>query len=202
MSEGKGQNEPSMEDILASIRRIVAEDGGAAAPMRQPGGERHDEILELTEMVGEDGTVVSIAASGKQKSAGDETPQEHEQAEPDLMREPMTPAATPSEPEPPPVLSPQPTPPQRAERSNTGERLVSNATAAATAAAFSQLTAYGPRSEAGGVPLGGAGRTLEELVRELLRPMLKDWLDANLPPLVERVVKDEIQYMVRNGQGR
>jgi len=39
---------------------------------------------------------------------------------------------------------------------------------------------------------GVATRTLEEVVMELLRPMLKSWLDENLPPLVERLVKREI----------
>ncbi len=39
---------------------------------------------------------------------------------------------------------------------------------------------------------GVATRTLEEVVMELLKPMLKAWLDENLPPLVERLVKREI----------
>ena len=39
---------------------------------------------------------------------------------------------------------------------------------------------------------GVATRTLEEVVMELLKPMLKAWLDENLPPLVEHLVKREI----------
>lgn len=40
-------------------------------------------------------------------------------------------------------------------------------------------------------------RTLEDLVREMLRPMLKTWLDDNLPGLVERLVRSEIERVAR-----
>ena len=40
-------------------------------------------------------------------------------------------------------------------------------------------------------------RTLEDLVREMLRPMLKTWLDDNLPGLVERLVRAEIERVAR-----
>ena len=83
-----------------------------------------------------------------------------------------------------------------------GDRLVSSATAAASVAALSQLADLGQRGQVGTVPLGESGRTLESLVRELLKPMLRDWLDANLSPLVERLVREEIQRMARDAQGR
>ena len=41
-------------------------------------------------------------------------------------------------------------------------------------------------------------RTLEDLVTDLIRPMLKDWLDENLPPLVERLVRSEIDRIARS----
>ncbi len=46
--------------------------------------------------------------------------------------------------------------------------------------------------------LGDANRTIEDLVKELLRPMVKDWLDNNLPNLVERLVRKEIERLTRN----
>ena len=52
------------------------------------------------------------------------------------------------------------------------------------------------------LPLGAVNRTLEDMVRELLRPMLKEWLDDNLPPLVERLVRDEIAPPRARGAGR
>jgi cell pole-organizing protein PopZ len=42
-------------------------------------------------------------------------------------------------------------------------------------------------------------RTLEDLVREMLKPMLKAWLDANLPDMVERLVRAEIERLSRRG---
>jgi len=43
----------------------------------------------------------------------------------------------------------------------------------------------------------GAGNTLEDLVREMLKPMLKTWLNKNLPPVVERMVAKEIARLAR-----
>ena len=44
----------------------------------------------------------------------------------------------------------------------------------------------------------GGGKTLEDLIREMLRPMLKAWLDENLPTVVERLVAREIARLARN----
>ena len=46
----------------------------------------------------------------------------------------------------------------------------------------------------------GGERQLQEMAQELLRPMLKHWLDDNLPPLVERIVRDEIERVARRGR--
>jgi cell pole-organizing protein PopZ len=40
-------------------------------------------------------------------------------------------------------------------------------------------------------------RSLEDVVKDMMRPMLRDWLDDNLPPLVERLVREEIQRVSR-----
>ena len=42
-------------------------------------------------------------------------------------------------------------------------------------------------------------RTIDELVQEMLRPMLKAWLDDNLPVIVERMVRQEIERVTRGG---
>ena len=73
MSDTKGQAEPTMEEILASIRRIISEDElepegeqepavEAAAPEPEPEPEPEEEVLELTQKVEDDGTVVDLAA--------------------------------------------------------------------------------------------------------------------------------------------
>jgi cell pole-organizing protein PopZ len=73
-----------------------------------------------------------------------------------------------------------------------GERgLISAATSAAVDSAFNTLAQ---------TVLVQNGRTLEDLVREMLRPMLKAWLDDNLPSLVERLVRAEIERVSR-GRG-
>jgi cell pole-organizing protein PopZ len=48
--------------------------------------------------------------------------------------------------------------------------------------------------------LGNSAVTLEDLVNELLRPILKEWLDQNLPYMIERIVKKEIERMVNRSE--
>ena len=68
--------------------------------------------------------------------------------------------------------------------------LVSEEAAAQTSTAFVGFAEQLQHSR--GVALGSSARTLEELVKDLLRPMLKEWLDENLPPLAQRLVEREI----------
>jgi len=187
MSDAKGQHEPSMEEILASIRRIIAEDGEqpeAAPPTAVPApASGEDEILELTEVVTDDGSV------------------EQADEEPEEVAEKMTPP----EPEPPPEVEPPMRMAAPAELPDGGERLVSDAAAAASLAALSQLNRLNePKVEKrmSDIPLGEGQMTIEDMVREMLRPLLKEWLDSNLPHLVERVVQDEVQRLVRDLRGR
>jgi len=182
MSDAKGdQREPSMEEILASIRRIIAEDGDPArAPKRA-----EEDILELTDVVGEDGKVVPLSA----KTAV---------AEPAPLPEPL--AAVEPEPEPEPEPLPEEEPPPVAAEPEP-DRLISDAAAAASAASLSELLGRAQR-EGEGMRLGAVGRTLEDLVRELLRPLLKTWLDENLPQIIERLVQEEISRLVADAQRR
>jgi len=183
MSDEKGQHEPSMEEILASIRRIIAEDneapeGGAAGaadpppaaadPPEEDAGK--DDILELTEVVEEEQPVASPAETAAPNGAEPDFKLEAEASREDVA-------------------------------AGEQERLISAATAAASVAALSQLVAR-PRDRSGELPLGETNRTLEEMVRELIRPMLKGWIDENLPQLVERLVRDEITRLVREAESR
>jgi len=116
------------------------------------------------------------------------------------LTEAMT-AAPPPPPPPPPPSSPPP--PQFrtidggsdvgfAEPSEDRGRLISNATSAAVDSAFNTLAQ---------TVLVQNARTLEDLVREMLRPMLKSWLDDNLPGMVERLVRAEIERVSRGRAG-
>jgi cell pole-organizing protein PopZ len=86
-------------------------------------------------------------------------------------------------PEPEPVVEPRPHP-----TGNGETMLMSHATRSAVDSAFNSLAQ---------TVLVHNARTLEDLVREMLRPMLKTWLDDNLPGLVERLVRAEIERVSR-----
>ncbi len=68
--------------------------------------------------------------------------------------------------------------------------IVEAGTAAAASKAFLSLSQSVQVSD-------GQGRTLEDLVIEMLRPMVKDWLDANLAEIVEQKVEEEVQRVAR-----
>lgn len=159
----KSPSEPSMEEIIASISRIITEDNKTNEPP-PPAARETSDILELTEAVNEDGSVRRVAPSVDNPSA-----------------------KTPADPlEPPPSSS-----------GASRERILSSATSEATAAAFAQLGALPrERRREGDIALGGADRTLEDIVRDLLRPLLQTWLDEHLPSIVERLVREEIARVV------
>src|SRR5271167_146298 len=172
--------EPSMEDIIASIGRIIAEDNRAAEAIR-PVPKENGEILELTEAIEADGSVrhlAPVAASVSAVGAG----MDASSAAPSARIEPEPPRTN-------PVSAPKSDQP--------GERILSSATSGAAATAFARLGAV-PRERraAGELTIGGADRTLEEIVRDTLRPLLQAWLDDHLPGLVERLVREEIARVV------
>jgi hypothetical protein len=136
----EGRNEPSMDEILSSIKRIIADDERIRpaikrAPKAVPLETDEDDILELTE------------------TAADE-----------------------------PVE----------------EVLLDDSKAQSLRHSFSALQTL---SEPGVAPqIVRSGETsLEGLTRDLLRPMLKDWLDNNLPPIVEAMVEREITRITKKG---
>jgi cell pole-organizing protein PopZ len=90
--------------------------------------------------------------------------------------------------EPPRVERPRPAQPVAAAPPQLADQLISSATAAAVDSAFSALAQ---------TVLVQNAKTLEDLVKEMLRPMLQHWLDNNLPTLVERLVRQEIERVAR-----
>jgi uncharacterized protein len=179
MSDAKSPPDLSMDEILATIRRIIAEDERSGA---HP-GESDDDVLELTEALNEDGTVRHLAPrEGSPSGAGPEPPASvaagESESPADARPEPVDARATPGA-----------APDQQRPPSGTDGRLVSEVSALAAAAALARLAATPrPRRDP---PLVG-DRPLEDIVRELLRPLLQTWLDENLPAIVERLVAAEI----------
>ncbi len=93
----------------------------------------------------------------------------------------------------PPRFDPPSYEPLPREQQATAPQMMSQSTASAVESAFNSLA---------NTVLSNNARTLEDLVKEMLRPMLKSWLDDNLPGLVERIVKAEIERVSRGGGGR
>ncbi|HET8997805.1 MAG TPA: DUF2497 domain-containing protein [Acetobacteraceae bacterium] len=154
--------DPSMEDILASIRRILSEDVPQPATLETspPPGDSPSDVLVLDQSM--------------------------------MVPEPV-PAEPPRAPE--PVAEARPAAPERRPESRRdGDDLVAPEAAAATALAVNSLVRR--LSAERGTQVRSGGPTIEDMVREELRPMLKQWLDTYLPPMVERLVKAEIERVV------
>ena len=159
--------DPSMEDILASIRRILNEEDAPDGDPAAPGG---DDVLILDRSM----MIPSVAT-------------EPEPVEPDTRAEPLRPAtpkpAMEASTSTDPIALPDPPP-----------DLVAPEAAAAAASSVDSLVRTLAAGRATRVYAGGP--TLEDMVRAELRPLLKEWLDTNLPPVVERLVRAEIERVV------
>jgi hypothetical protein len=189
-----------MEEILASIRRIISEDEAPAKaeelpipppePLPPPPPEPSMSSSEPTGSWDSGGSLGE--ARGDAAFSGSSEPHrlnlpEDDEDDGDLELtqrvethgdlDVVAPTITP-EPELPPA---PPLPP--------GEGLVSDPVAAVAAATFSKLTSdlLVPHSD----------RTLEDVVRDLLRPLLQSWLDENLPGIVQQAVEAEVERIAR-----
>ncbi|WP_376773094.1 PopZ family protein [Microvirga aerilata] len=170
-------NEPSMEDILASIRRIIADDQETLQPPEPevPPPSPLRNVLDLAEL--HVSPLLSQKPLSQLGSAWDrnELPEETSLGSDlaaDILRSHRA-----ERPDPVPAMADE-----------TGEALLSTEASASVTQAFEQLGASLRPSQ----PL-----TVEDLMREMLRPMLKAWLDDNLPSLVERLVRAEIERVAR-----
>jgi cell pole-organizing protein PopZ len=161
---GGAAGDPAMDDILASIRRILNEDEAppSGTPAPAPSAPPAEEPLELTEAM--------MVQPG---------------------REEPPPAV------PPAVVLPASSPAVEDAPLPTQDSLVAPMVAAATTAAVGKLLRAVAQERTATVTRGGP--SIEDVVREELRPLLKEWLDTHLPPLVERLVRAEIERVVGRG---
>lgn len=221
MAKAAASAEPSMEEILASIRRIIADepDGKEAAPKPasakaaapKPEVETMAKPALDDEHISEEDLDKLFAQSGDDE---DEPEMDVDDAddgeEPEVLD--LADVATVDEAEPLDLVEglkddeaevafaePTEEPPRRSDSSKAeaprgrsapeGEDpLVSAAASAAVQSAFGQLSH---------TVLAANARTLDDLVKEMLRPMLRAWLDENLPVIVERLVRAEIERVSR-----
>jgi cell pole-organizing protein PopZ len=220
MNQPAKAQEPSMEEILASIRRIIADDDAAkspppapeplppvaVAPVRPapappppepppPPPSINENMLD--EMLAELNASQALERSPAEEMASDVLDLT------EAMAAPANPMASgfrtidgqsdivfeDSEPE--RFAEPEPEAPRLQFPERNQRPLMSSATSAAVDSAFNTLAH---------TVLVQNARTLEDLVKEMLQPLLKSWLDDNLPGLVERLVRAEIERVSR-GRG-
>ncbi len=217
-------HEPSMEEILASIRRIIADDQAFA--QRPSPAPRTDAPNPLSEPAAPSVEMAAPSPGGRpfaKDRVGSVIPpataifpveaqfQAFKTAgvPPAAAEPPFDPAPYPSEsaidaaepmpwpPEPPeeldyaPEYAAQDADWALEESVSADLPLVSPQTDAAVASSFNALIAS---------QVMPSGEDLNDMVREMLRPMLKAWLDDNLPVLVERLVRAEIERVARGGR--
>ena len=194
------EQEPSMEEILASIRRIISDDNEQVETTEvQPAVEEIVAEEEEVKAVEEPLPVEELPAPTPDDDDDDDEVldlTDMDAADPEPLFEEQAYQA-PVSPSPNPVQEPvQPPRPAPVEEK---ESLVSNPQAAETMDEFARLGSklYEDVQE---LPIGNGAVTLEGLVRELVRPMLKEWLDQHLPITVERLVREEIERLVMQSQ--
>ena len=219
MTQTAKAQEPSMEEILASIRRIIADDDATKptkasetpAPPKQPPAAAASSIRPVPPTPPQK-TTASLPPIVP-KPPAPPPPTANSQDEIDAMLAeldgPSKTVPKSSTPEvfdlteamaAPPPPAPTPTPSFRTidgtsdvvfsnkPEPSLDRALISNETIAAVDSAFNSLAH---------TVIGQNARTLEDLVKEMLRPMLKSWLDDNLPSMVERIVRAEIERVSR-----
>lgn len=214
------EKEPTMEEILSSIRRIISEEDEEAAPEparpapHLAAAQDEPDVLELTDPLDDEAPRGDSGFAGDVEILGDDIlvmDQIEEPAPRPAAAEAQPPrvemaGVTQAQPEPEAVSArigdaPQPAPAPAAGVMNWGQdreegamgadKLVGEQAASAAAGAFARLA----RSTR--VPEATDDKSLEAIVRELLRPMLKDWLDRNLPAIVEAKVREEVERIAR-----
>jgi cell pole-organizing protein PopZ len=213
MTQPAKAQEPSMEEILASIRRIISDDdpSKAAAPAQKPAAPRPAPMpravvppppVRAPEPVARDNAMgasdldsMLAAPVAREEPAADILDLTEQMAAPAVNNDFKTIDGQPdivfaeSDPDvPPPDRDPPAVPEPQRPITGTDRSLMSGPTMAAVDSAFNTLAH---------TVLVQNARTLEDLVKEMLRPMLKTWLDDNLPGLVERIVRAEIERVSR-----
>lgn len=203
------ENEPSMEEILASIRKIIADDSlgtkkDEPAPKKPPAPEPEPEMLEEAVEVmpppapdvmlkAEPEPVTFVAPPVEEDDILDLA--EVAQIADVSMDETATPAdefameEMSMSPAPAPVLVAAPKPVETVDALE--DRIISDNTSSLVGQAFAQLSRT--------APMPAVGRSLEDVVVEMLRPMLRGWIDEHLPSVVEKLVKAEIERVARGG---
>jgi len=207
MTQAAKAQEPSMEEILASIRRIIADDDKPAvrpdpkpepvakAPPPPPPPPKPAPAPSAPAAANKQDDIDAMMA-GLMDDEPDPPPAPEPEPEvlelTEAMQAPSSPSFRKIDGQQDVVFEEPAEPRARAASSpDMASAIMSSATAAAVDSAFGALAH---------TVLVQNAKTLEDLVKEMLRPMLQHWLDNNLPTMVERLVRQEIERVAR-GRG-
>jgi cell pole-organizing protein PopZ len=189
--QSPGGVDPSMEDILASIRRILAEEEGAAPATPALAADVDDGVLQLDASM-----MLADPIAPPEVSPADALPAPAP-SPPTLtspaLTSPVAPSQATSVSAAPPPVHEMSVPPELLTAPH-GSSLMAPEAAAATATSVGSLVRTLAAERA--TQVYGGGPTIEDLVRAELRPLLKQWLDTYLPGMVERLVRAEIERVV------
>ncbi|HPF79004.1 MAG TPA: DUF2497 domain-containing protein [Alphaproteobacteria bacterium] len=192
MSQNPSEQEPSIEEILASIRQIISDDddedtkeSAKEKVVDDPIRHENNDVLELTENElvedepEEDEEDIEIEMIDRYADEDEDEPEEEPEEEDDPMARSILDEirSAPKEPPPRPVPS----------------EILSSGTQAAALSSITKLASKMPINNSRSYD----GITLEDIVREMLHPMLREWMDDNLPPMVERIVQKELEKLAR-----
>jgi cell pole-organizing protein PopZ len=178
-------HEPTMEEILASIRRIISEDdapeAAAAQAVAEPEAEDEDDAFAAASEPEADVEEASADSEDDVLELTEtyEAPESVSIGDIDAYTPPATP-------------EPKPAPRPVASAPSSAGGLVSERTESIAASSFGTLTSnlLVPHSD----------RTLEDVAKELLRPLLQSWLDQHLPGIVEEQVRLEVERIARQSR--
>ena len=180
MSDNFQQQDASMEEILGSIRKILSTDDDVKRtyPKKIENSEDPIELTDAADVIEDDEDEDFQMSTPIKKSAAPSTFEDHGK-EATQPWEKVTEETV-----------------AQADNFKPNTRLVSQATMAASNAALSELTKH----VKGGDPTkeSSVNTSVEELLKSMLSPLLKDWLDKNLPTVIEKVVREEIRTIVNN----
>ncbi|WGF88751.1 DUF2497 domain-containing protein [Marinivivus vitaminiproducens] len=217
MSSARDVKEPSMEEILSSIRRIIAYDDDGPAddgrarpvpaeqaamsassdPLADEESAEEDDVLELTT----EADPAPPRTSAAVRPAAAAAPPLHA---PSASGGPALAATgTSADALAPATAAPSSNPSQESLSMSIAPKtdtLVSDTASSATMGAFSRLSQNLTPAAPSAMPAAGDRRTVDELVVDALKPELRAWLDKNLPSIVERLVQQEISKMARRAE--
>ncbi len=202
--EKPAASEPSMEDILASIRRILAEDSTDDANKAAPSQPLTSNLFDETDAqmpppprsaaMSFDDELEAVETRPEPPA----TPPKPPAADVFVLTPEMRIEAQPDAPDATEVATPPPLTRAAALPVGSERRIVSAPAADVSADVLAHLAkAILDRRD---IAISTRDVTLEGMVREMLRPLLREWLDRNLPYLIERLVKKEIDLMVNRAE--